>query len=93
MDGIKICIKIICRVQVRCLWVILTKKEVNNWLSWQFNNSDFRLVLGLLNNCCKMAANASNVIDTLLECVHQSVKAQVSLLLWWLETKQPIVYC
>ena len=46
MDDTKIYIKIIrrCCVQVRCLWVILTKKEVNKWLSWQFNNLDVRLV-------------------------------------------------
>ena len=44
----------------------------------------------------EMAAKAFNVIEKsssgMNECVYQVVKGQVGLLLWWLETKQSIVY-
>ena len=100
MDGIQryISRSSVCRwcVQVRCIGDN-DKEGIGQWLSWQFNNLDFRLVLSFAGGVvAEMAAKAFNVIEKsssgMNECVYQVVKGQVGILLWWLETKQSIVY-
>jgi len=66
MDGIQryISRSSVCRwcVQVRCIGDN-DKEGIGQWLSWQFNNLDFRLVLSFAGGVvAEMAAKPFNVI-------------------------------
>ena len=54
------------------------KKEVNKWLSWQFNNSDFGWCKFCWNGCCREAAKAFNgqlkTKQSIVYCWYRSVK-------------------